>query len=142
VALAHHASVKLEAGRPRPVGRILMLLLAGVGLPFFILSATAPLLQTWFADARPDSSPYPLYALSNLGAMLGLLTFPFLVETTLNLRLQAQLWFALYLFFALGSQCVLSLCAAAMECSRALRMSNPSRAPVRVRNRGPPPRLT
>jgi hypothetical protein len=110
VALAHHASVKLEAGRPRPVGRILMLLLAGVGLPFFILSATAPLLQTWFADARPDSSPYPLYALSNLGAMLGLLTFPFLVETTLNLRLQAQLWFALYLFFALGiAMCALAL---------------------------------
>ncbi|HXR34328.1 MAG TPA: hypothetical protein VN754_00155 [Candidatus Binataceae bacterium] len=85
-----------------PVLRILMILSAGVGLPYFILSATAPLLQSWFARSYQVSSPYRLYALSNLGAMLGLVSYPFVVEPALSLRWQARSWYLLYIVFALS----------------------------------------
>ena len=49
-----------------PIGRILLILTLSVGAPFFLLSATAPLLQRWFAHLHPGRSPYRLYALSNL----------------------------------------------------------------------------
>jgi hypothetical protein len=72
--------------------RILAMLSANVALPFVLLAATGPLLQVWFARALPGRSPYPLYAVSNLGSLLGLLSFPFLVEPNLALSLQARLW--------------------------------------------------
>ncbi len=85
-----------------PVLRILLVLGVSVGLPYFVLSATAPLLQSWFASIYPDASVYRLYALSNLGSLLALLTYPFVVEPTLALRTQANLWAALYGCFAIG----------------------------------------
>ncbi len=72
--------------------RILAMLGASVGLPFLLLAATGPLLQVWFARALPGRSPYPLYAVSNLGSLLGLLSYPFLVEPNLGLTLQSTLW--------------------------------------------------
>ena len=56
----------------------------------------------WFAKGQRGASPYWLYALSNLGAMLGLVIYPFAVEPTLNLRWQARSWYAQYIVFALG----------------------------------------
>src|SRR6185503_10752738 len=61
-------------------GRLLIMLAVTIGLPFFVLSTSAPLLQSWFARARPGVSPYRLYALSNAGSLLALLGYPFLVE--------------------------------------------------------------
>jgi len=90
-----------------PVLRILFLLCASIGLPYFILSTTAPLLQTWFTFTHPDLSPYRLYSLSNLGSLLALLSYPFVVEPSLTLRTQADVWCALYLVFAVG----IALCA-------------------------------
>ena len=72
--------------------RILAMLGASVALPFVLLAATGPLLQVWFARAFPGRSPYVLYAVSNLGSLLGLLSFPFLVEPNLALSLQSRLW--------------------------------------------------
>jgi predicted membrane-bound spermidine synthase len=72
--------------------RILAMLTANVALPFVLLAATGPLLQVWFARALPGRSPYPLYAVSNLGSLLGLLSFPFLVEPNLALSLQSRVW--------------------------------------------------
>ena len=89
----------------RPVARILALLTASVGLPYLLLAATGPLLQAWFHREQPGRSPYPLYALSNLGSMLALLSYPVLVEPFLTLRSQARLWsagFALYVLLAAG----------------------------------------
>lgn len=83
-----------------PVWRILTLLLASIGLPFLVLSTTGPLLQRWFAHG--GKSPYRLYAVSNLGSLLGLLAYPFLVEPELTLPAQAWVWTAGYLFFAAG----------------------------------------
>ncbi|HYL60592.1 MAG TPA: hypothetical protein VEU51_17135, partial [Candidatus Acidoferrales bacterium] len=85
-----------------PVARILLLLSASIGLPYFALSATAPLLQSWFARIGRDTSPYRLYAVSNLGSLLALLTYPFAVEPLLTLRSQANLWWWLYVAFAIG----------------------------------------
>jgi len=83
-----------------PVRHILALLLASVGLPYFVLAATGPLLQSWRAGSRPGESPYRLYAWSNLGSLLGLVAYPFLVEPLLSLRGQAAAWAAAYGLFA------------------------------------------
>lgn len=91
------------AWKPRADGNptvlILWFLLASVGVPFFLLSSTGPLLQNWFSQRNPNSSPYRLYSLSNLGSLLGLLSYPFLVEPNLHLRTQAWAWSFAYLIF-------------------------------------------
>lgn len=73
-------------------------LAAGVGLPFFAVSANAPLLQTWFArTGHPHAGdPYFLYGASNVGSLLALLAYPFLVEPWLGLSVQASTWSAGY----------------------------------------------
>ncbi len=79
-------------GAASPTTHILGLLGAGVGLPYFLLSTTSPVLQTWFRRLRPGASPYRLYALSNLGSLLALLSYPFVVEPALALKAQALVW--------------------------------------------------
>ena len=85
-----------------PVAHILLLLTAAIGLPYLILASTGPLLQHWYARLWPDASPYRLYAVSNLGSLLGLLTYPFLFEPLLTIRGQARLWALGYLVFVGG----------------------------------------
>jgi hypothetical protein len=75
-----------------PNSRILAMLAANVALPFLMLAATGPLLQSWFASSVPGRSPYPLYALSNLGSLLALLGYPFFIEPNLPLSLNSELW--------------------------------------------------
>ena len=89
-------------GSDAPVWHILVLLAASVGLPYFTLSTTGPLLQAWYAKAFPESSPYRWYALSNLGSVLGLITYPLVFEPLLTLRAQAWMWSAAYVVFAAG----------------------------------------
>lgn len=93
----------------RPAGQIIELLLVAIGLPFLVLSTTGPLLQKWFF--RGGVSPYRLYAVSNLGSMLGLLAYPFLVEPALTLHSQAWMWSGGYVLFAAG----VLLCARARK---------------------------
>ncbi len=90
-------------GSQTPVLDLLQLLMVSVGLPFFLLSTTSPLLQAWYQRAAPDASPYRLYALSNLGSLLGLASYPFLVEPELALSTQAWSWSWGYGIFVLGS---------------------------------------
>lgn len=77
-----------------PILWLVELLATSVGLPFFALSASAPLLQSWFARSEHSlrDDPYFLYAASNLGSLLALLAFPVLLEPELTLRGQARLW--------------------------------------------------
>jgi hypothetical protein len=79
------------------------LLTVAVGVPFLILSATAPLLQRWMAgvDHLSARDPYVLYAASNTGSLLGLLAFPLLLEPELRLGQQSALWTAGYLLLTL-----------------------------------------
>src|SRR3989449_10905542 len=76
------------------------LLAATIGAPYVLLSSTSPLLQHWFERTRPGRSPYRLFALSNLGSLLGLVAYPFAVEPLLRLRAQANLWSAAYALYA------------------------------------------
>jgi len=85
-----------------PVAKILELLSVTVALPFFLLSTTSPLLQDWFARSHGGKSPYRLYALSNAGSLLGLLSYPFLVEWLLTIKHQAMLWSGGFVIFALS----------------------------------------
>ncbi len=92
-------------GDENPIGLILGLLVVTIGLPYFLLATTSPLLQAWFARRFPGRSPYRLFALSNLASMLALLGYPFLIEPNLPTRVQALAWSVAYALFAL-------LCAA------------------------------
>src|SRR6185503_20813154 len=87
------AAWKPEAGAS-PVGRIIALLFATVGLPYFLLSSTSPLAQSWFARDFAGSSPYRLFALSNLASMLALLGYPFVLEPWLTNPQQSWAWSA------------------------------------------------
>ncbi len=91
-----------------PSGRILILLAATIGGPYLVLSSTTPLLQRWFhltgatsvpEGATSDSGPWRLYALSNAGSFLALLSYPFLFEPYLRLRTQAGIWSGFYIAF-------------------------------------------
>jgi hypothetical protein len=82
-----------------PVPRILAFLAATLGLPYFLLSANGPLLQRWYT-LRAPGAPWRLYALSNVGSLLGLLSYPFLVEPLLSLGTQRLLWSGAFALFA------------------------------------------
>src|SRR5580692_8832688 len=84
-----------------PAWRILGLLTFSIGLPFVLLSATSPLLQSWYARRASGRSPYHLFALSNLASLLALLSFPFLIEPRLSSRQQSILWSSVYALFAI-----------------------------------------
>jgi hypothetical protein len=86
-------------GAENPSLLILLLLAATIGLPYFLLSTTSPLVQAWFARARPGSSPYRLFALSNLASMLALVGYPFLLEPWAPTTAQALGWSAGYVLF-------------------------------------------
>jgi len=102
-----------------PTARILLLLTATIGLPYFLLSSTSPLLQAWLVRRTGSKVPYRLFALSNFGSMLALVSFPFLVEPTLATRQLAFWWSGGYIVFAL-------LCAFTAWASRAASAENPN----------------
>ncbi|MCP4624582.1 MAG: spermidine synthase [bacterium] len=89
-----------------PIWGIIRLLTLTVGAPYVLISSTGPLLQHWYNRRYAGKSPYRLYALSNFGSLLGLLTYPFLVEPRMALGSQTFFWSAGYLLFA--AICILS----------------------------------
>jgi hypothetical protein len=95
------ASMKPQ-GDENPVLLLLVTLMLCVGLPFFIVSTTGPLLQRWHARQASLTRTYRLYALSNVGSLLGLVSYPFGIERMLDLPQQAWLWAGLFALFAAG----------------------------------------
>ncbi len=83
-----------------PVWEICRLLLISVGLPYFLISTNSPLMQAWFHHNFPERTAYRLYALSNVGSLLGLVTYPVLVEPYLTLAWQGRLWSLMFLAYA------------------------------------------
>ena len=79
-------------GGEEPISRILLLLCATVGLPYFMLASTSPLVQAWFARARPGANPYRLFAVSNLASLAALVGYPFAVEPFLSAHEQVAAW--------------------------------------------------
>ena len=116
-------------GEADPSLRILGLLAASVGLPYFLLATTSPLLQAWYARAGHGAMPYRLYALSNLGSMLALVSYPFVVEPWLPTRVQALGWSGGFVAFAIA-------CGALAWRSR----TAPAGIPAIADGEAPPPR--
>ena len=88
-------------GNEEPIGRILLLLLATIGLPYFLLSTTTPLLQAWYWRRFRSVVPYRLFALSNLASLLALLGFPVLFEPAFDLKALGWGWSLLFAAFTL-----------------------------------------
>ena len=121
-----------DAWKPDPDGspvlQILLLLTGGIGLPFVVLASTSPLLQRWYADLQAhvddggasSRSPYRLYALSNLGSLVGLVSYPLLIEPRLDVFQQGRWWTVGYVLFA----------AATLACARIVAHVPIARAPV------------
>jgi len=82
-----------------PTFGILALLGLSVGFPYIMVSTTGPLLQYWFSLFEKKKSPYRLYALSNLGSLIGLFTYPLIVEPYFELKTQTWIWSVGYLLF-------------------------------------------
>jgi SAM-dependent methyltransferase len=118
------------AGAENPTLRILGLLTVSIGLPYFVLSTTGPLLQAWFAREREGLVPYRLFALSNFGSMLALLAYPVAVEPVFSAAVQSYIWSGLYAVFAVA-------CALLAWRGRAGAALLPQAADA-----GPPPRWT
>lgn len=115
-------------GSEDPLWRILGVLLVTIGLPYFMLATTAPLIQSWFArehaDTKTAERAYRFFALSNLGAILGLLAYPFAIEMWVSTHTQAIGWSVGYALFAL-------LCIGSAWRARRL-MNNPGGDPAEV----------
>jgi len=90
---------KPDAGSSESWG-ILALLAVTIGGPYWVLSANTPLLQAWFSREKPGASPYRLFALSNAGSLLALVSYPFVVEPALSLRMQVYVWSGTFVVFA------------------------------------------
>jgi hypothetical protein len=90
----------IPTGDEQPIPRILLILVVSIGLPYFVLAATGPLLQAWFARSFPGRVPYRLYALSNVGSLLALATYPAFFEPQFNLPAQAKLWTGGFVLYA------------------------------------------
>lgn len=93
------------SGSEEPISYILLLLAVAVGLPYFLLASTSPLIQAWYARAHPERNPYRLFALSNLASLVALVGYPFVIEPFLAGREQVRIWSWLFVGFA-------ALCAA------------------------------
>jgi len=90
------------SGDEEPVLRILLLLAVTIGLPYFLLSSTTPLLQSWYWQRFRTAVPYRLFALSNFASLLGLLGFPFLLEPWFDLIELGWGWSLAYALFVAG----------------------------------------
>lgn len=106
-ALATLPITPSDAWKPHPGAdptlRIIALLTVSLGLPYFVLAATAPLLQHWFTRTHPATSPYRLYALSNTASLLALLTYPTVFEVYFTRKTQAAFWGAGLLIYGLAA---------------------------------------
>ncbi len=110
-------------GTEDPGWRILGLLSATIGLPYFLLSTTGPLVQAWFARAFPAGTVYRLFALSNFASLLALVSYPFAIEPWITTRQQTYGWSIGYVLFAL---CCATAAAASARSARHAALSDPT----------------
>lgn len=84
-----------------PVLDVFLILAASVGLPYFVLAANGPLMQAWYSRIFPERSYARLYALSNIGSLLGLLAYPLFVEPAFSVLYQGWGWAIVFFVFSL-----------------------------------------
>lgn len=87
-------------GSESPTMRIIGLLFTKVGAAYFMLSATGPLLQSWLSKSNAIANPHRLYALSNVGSLLALISYPILVEPILSSSQQSTIWSGGFVLFS------------------------------------------
>ena len=122
-----------------PTAELIGILLTSIGLPFFVVATTAPLLQRWFAALGHPAArdPYFLYGMSNLGSLVGLLAYPLLIEPNLGLAAQETLW-----VFGYGALAILTLaCAVAVGMSKRADLLEPADLATTADPPGPVNRL-
>ncbi len=107
-----------------PMAEILVLLLRAVAAPYFLLASTSPLLQSWSA-AGGGGSPYRLYALSNVGSMLALLSYPVAIEPWLTTHQQQVVW-----SYAFGGFALLSALSVRLAWKATPSVPKPDEAPA------------
>lgn len=112
-----------------PILEIINLLLLSIALPFFVLASNGPLMQAWFSRLHPARSYARLYALSNVGSLLGLLAYPVLIEPNLTLRAQGWMWFAGFTLFGFLTGWI------ALQSGRAAPPSQPAADPAYASDR-------
>ena len=111
-------------------------LLTAIGLPIFLISTTSPLLQKWFTRTADHSAgdPYFLFAVSNGGSLLALLSYPLLLEPTFTLSRQNQIWVVLFIvFLVLSLGCVLVLWKSSRV--QKVEIESVAAAPISIRQR-------
>lgn len=114
----------VAAAGAHPTWEVLRLLVVSVGLPYFLLASTSPLVQSWYSKTHPGRVPYRLFALSNLASLLALLAYPVVVEPNTTTRTQQLAWSAAYGCFA-----VLSAASAWYGVRFGTRTANPGESP-------------
>ncbi len=120
-------SLKPTGAEASPVAGILLLLFVTVGLPYMVIAASGPLLQHWFSTVESGKSPYRLYAISNFGSLLGLLTYPVIFEPHLRLGQQTNLWSTGYgIYVLLAGLCAWQMLRQDKTISTASRPEAPS----------------
>jgi hypothetical protein len=90
-------------GSDLPIWGIIRVLAVSVAIPYLLLASNSTLMQAWFGRDHQGRTPYRLYALSNAGSLLALISYPVIFEPNLTLRAQSYLWTAGYLVFAISS---------------------------------------
>jgi len=113
----HLAWPQGPSGGIHPVAWLVALLTFSIGLPFFAVSATAPLLQRWFSRSghAHAADPYFLYVSSNIGGLAALLAYPVVIEPVVGLSVQSRVWMIGYAVLAL----VIVLCSIGLRSSAA-----------------------
>src|SRR5204863_8838172 len=86
--------ISTEALSLHPSAQLLLMLTTSAAVPFFVISSTAPLVQNWFSQGRHEAShdPYFLYSASNVGSLLALIAYPFIIEPRIGVAAQTRLW--------------------------------------------------
>ena len=95
------AEIEFTNETSSPMKNILMLLIMSVGLPYFMLATTAPLVQRWLSYVDVHKLPYKLYSLSNIGSLFALLSYPLLIEPLLTNEQQSIFWSIAYFAFTM-----------------------------------------
>ena len=116
------------SGQDAPVIPILIVLGVTIGLPYFLLSSTSPLLQAWYARSHTQGLPYRLFALSNAASLLALLAYPIAIEPFLPARFQAWAWHGAFALFAL--LCVYTSWQSSQNATPIAQTPSPSEAPL------------
>jgi hypothetical protein len=109
-----------------PIIDIFRLLLVSVGLPYFVLASNGPLMQAWFSRIHVDKSYARLYAISNVGSLMGLLAYPVLIEPNLTLRTQGWMWSIGFVIFGFLAAWI------AIQNGRAASLPAPETDPVQL----------